>query len=125
MVGDIITHNYVRLFHQSLPFPSIGDIAYLGVYPCTIAGTLLVHRRSPGRDREGPIDSLIVAIGIGTFTWVFLVSPVARDNLVGIIPKTVGMAYPLMDLMLLTVVVRRAVGRGERATSFYPWPWRP
>ncbi len=60
-----------------------------------------------------------MAIGIGTFTWVFLVAPVARDNLVGIIPKTVGMAYPLMDLMLLTVVVRLAVGRGKRATSFY------
>ncbi len=52
VVGDIITHNYVRLFHQSLPFPSIGNIAYLGVYPCMIAGILmLVHGVPAGTGR--------------------------------------------------------------------------
>ena len=118
--GDVITHNYERLLHRQLPFPSIGDVFYLAVYPCMIAGILmLVRRRSPGRDRDSLIDSLIVAVGIGTFSWVFLVSPVARDNLVDFVPKAVGMAYPLMDLMMLTVVVRLAVGRGKRAPAFY------
>jgi diguanylate cyclase (GGDEF)-like protein/PAS domain S-box-containing protein len=120
LVGDAITRNYELLFHGPLPFPSIGDAFYLAVYPCMIAGILtLVRRRSPGRDADSLIDSLIVTIGIGTFSWVFLVSPVARDNLVDFVPKAVGMAYPLMDLMLLVVVVRLAVGLGKRPPSFY------
>ncbi|HKZ75593.1 MAG TPA: PAS domain S-box protein, partial [Actinomycetota bacterium] len=120
VAGDVVTQNYERLFGSPLPFPSIGDVYYLAIYPCMIAGILmLVHRRTPGRDREGLIDSLIVAIGIGTISWVFLVSPIAMDNLVGFVPKVVSMAYPLMDLMLLVVVVRLAIGGGKRAVSFY------
>jgi len=120
VAGDVLTQNYEFLFGRPLPFPSIGDVYYLGLYPCMIAGILmLVHRRSPGGDREGLIDSLIVAIGIGTISWVFLVSPIARDNLVGLVPKVVSMAYPLMDLMLFVVVVRLAIGGGKRAASFY------
>src|SRR3972149_958684 len=73
VAGGVITQNYERLFGTTLPFPSLGDVYYLAIYPCTIAGILmLVHRRTPGRDREGLIDSLIVAIGIGTISWVFL-----------------------------------------------------
>ena len=38
-----------------LPFPSISDALYLSVYPCLIAGLLLlIHSRNPGRDRAQP-----------------------------------------------------------------------
>jgi hypothetical protein len=64
IIGDVITYNYPKLFHQDIPFPSIGDVFYLAVYPCLIAGLLvLVKERSPGRDRPGLIDSLIITIG--------------------------------------------------------------
>lgn len=120
VAGDVITYNYEKLFGSELPYPSIGDILYLSVYPCLIAGVLLmVHRHSPGRDREGLIDSLIVAIGIGTISWVFLMSPIARTPESNAIQRIVGMAYPFMDLMLLVVVVRLAIGPGRRAPSFY------
>ena len=57
VAGDVITYNYDRLFGVELPFPSIGDILYLSVYPCLIAGILLlVRKRTPGRDRESIID---------------------------------------------------------------------
>ena len=49
VAGDVITYNYDKFFGSALPFPSIGDVAYLSVYPCLIAGILLlVRRRSPG-----------------------------------------------------------------------------
>jgi diguanylate cyclase (GGDEF)-like protein/PAS domain S-box-containing protein len=120
VAGDIITYNYQRFFGAELPFPSIGDAAYLAVYPCLIAGILmLIRRHSPGRDQDGFIDSLIVAIGIGTISWVFLMAPIAQDKLTEPIPKFISMAYPFMDLMLVTVVVRLAIGPGKRALSFY------
>ncbi|HYY07961.1 MAG TPA: EAL domain-containing protein, partial [Actinomycetota bacterium] len=109
-------------FGVDLPFPSVGDVFYLSVYPCLIAGILLLVRRSnPGGDRESVIDSLIVSIGVGTISWVFLLSPIAHSSPLDatVIQKVTAMGYPVMDLILLTVVVRLAIGGGRRAGSFY------
>ena len=80
---------------------------------------LLIRRRNPGRDRDSVIDSMIVAIGVGTMQWVFLMSPVAHDSASTVLQKLVGMAYPFMDLVLLTVVIRLAMGAGKKAPSLY------
>jgi diguanylate cyclase (GGDEF)-like protein/PAS domain S-box-containing protein len=123
VAGDVITYNYDRFFGTELPFPSIGDVFYLSVYPCLIAGILLlVRRRSPGRDRESVIDSLIVAIGVGVISWVFLMAPTAADSASTFVQKVVSMGYPFMDLILLTVIVRLAIGGGRRGLSFYLMP---
>ena len=120
VAGDVITYNYERFFGAELPFPSIGDVFYLSVYPCLIAGILLlVRRRKPGGDRESVIDSLIVAIGVGTVSWVFLLSPLAHDAESSLLQKLTAMGYPAMDLILFTVIVRLAIGSGRRAPSFY------
>ena len=53
-LGDLYTYSYPRLFDREVPFPSIGDGAYLLVYPALMAGLLmLVRRRNPQRDRAG------------------------------------------------------------------------
>ena len=124
VVGDVITYNYATWFNGAeLPFPSIGDVLYLSVYPPLIAGILLiVRRRNPGRDRESVIDSLIVAIGIGVISWVFLMAPTAKDTLSTLPQKLVSMGYPFMDLVLLVVVVRLVIGGGRRGLSFYLLP---
>jgi diguanylate cyclase (GGDEF)-like protein/PAS domain S-box-containing protein len=121
VIGDVITYNYDKFFGGAdLPYPSIGDFFYLAVYPCLVAGVLmLVRRRNPGRDREGMIDSLIVAIGIGTISWVFLMGPTAHGTGSTLIQKLVGMSYPFMDLVLLTVIVRLAIGAGKRPPAFF------
>jgi diguanylate cyclase (GGDEF)-like protein/PAS domain S-box-containing protein len=120
VIGDVITYNYNDFFGTDLPYPSIGDVAYLLVYPCLVGGLLLlIRRRNPGRDRDSVIDSMIVAIGIGTMQWVFLMSPVAHDSASTVLQKLVGMAYPFMDLVLLTVVIRLAMGAGKKAPSLY------
>ena len=120
VAGDVITYNYARFFGTDPPFPSIGDLFYLSVYPFLIAGILLlVRHRSPGRDRTSLIDSLIVGIGVGTISWVFLISPYVADSTLTLAEKLVAMAYPLMDLVLVTVAVRLAVGGGRRSTAFH------
>jgi diguanylate cyclase (GGDEF)-like protein/PAS domain S-box-containing protein len=118
--GDVITYNYAKFFHHEIPFPSIGDVFYLCVYPCLIAGILiLVRRRTPGRDRDSLIDSLIVTVGVGLLSWEFLIAPYARDYTLSLPVKLVSMAYPMMDMLLLAVVVRLSVGAGRRAPAFY------
>ncbi len=118
--GDVITYNYERFFGSEPPFPSIGDAFYLSVYPFLVAGILLmIRRRNPGGDRSSLIDSLIVAVGIGTLSWVFLMAPYVRDETLTLTEKFVAMGYPLMDLILLSVFVRLAVGAGRRPTAFF------
>jgi len=120
IAGDVITYNYPKLFGTDIPFPSVGDVFYLGVYPCLIAGILvLVRRRNPGGDRDSLIDSLIITIGVGLVSWTFLMAPYAHDHTLSVPVKLVSIAYPLMDVLLLAVTVRLAVGGGRREPAFY------
>jgi diguanylate cyclase (GGDEF)-like protein/PAS domain S-box-containing protein len=120
VTGDVITYNYERFFGTELPYPSVGDVFYLSVYPCLFLGILLLIRhRSPGRDRDSAIDSLIVGIGVGVLSWVFLIAPYTHDTSLTTAQKLVSIGYPLMDLMLVTVAIRLAVGRGRKNPSFY------
>jgi diguanylate cyclase (GGDEF)-like protein/PAS domain S-box-containing protein len=123
VAGDVIAYNYELFFMRELPFPSSADVLYLSVYPCLIAGILLlVRRRNPGRDRDSVIDSLIVAIGVGVISWAFLMEPAAQDAGSSLVEKVVGVSYPFMDLFLLTAVVRLVMGPGRRGLSFYLLP---
>jgi PAS domain S-box-containing protein len=118
--GDVITYNYHRFFGTEPPFPSIGDAFYLSVYPFLVAGILmLIRRRNPGGDRASLIDSLIVAVGVGAMSWVFLIAPYVRDETLSLSQKSVAMGYPIMDLIMFSAFVRLAVGSGRRHAAFY------
>jgi PAS domain S-box-containing protein len=120
VAGDVITYNYERFFGTEPPFPSIGDALYLSVYPFLVMGImLLIRRRNPGGDRASLIDSLIVAVGVGAMSWVFLIAPYIRDETLTLPQKLVAMGYPVMDLILFTAFVRLAVGAGRRHLAFY------
>jgi diguanylate cyclase (GGDEF)-like protein/PAS domain S-box-containing protein len=119
--GDVFSYNYDKIFGTELPYPAISDALYLSVYPCIVAGLfLMIRHRGAGRDRGALIDSAMVAIGVGTLSWVFLISPYVHEDfgLTGL-QKLVSMSYPTMDLLLMAVAVRLAVGVGRRAPSFY------
>ncbi|MFL5736759.1 MAG: ATP-binding protein [Actinomycetota bacterium] len=120
VTGDVISYNYERFFGTQLPYPAISDLFYLSVYPCLIAGLLLlIRRRTPGGDRASLIDSFIIVVGASVLSWVYLMAPYAQDPTLTIFQKLISMAYPLMDLLLLAVLVRLAVGVGRRGPSFY------
>ncbi len=117
--GDVLSYNYTRFFGGELPFPSIADPPYLAVYPSLIAGmVLLVRRRNPGRDVASLIDSLIVAVGVGTISWIYLMAPYAHDETLALPTKLISIAYPVMDLVVLVAAVRLAVGAGRRGSVF-------
>jgi diguanylate cyclase (GGDEF)-like protein/PAS domain S-box-containing protein len=120
IAGDVLAYNYQRFFGTELPFPSIADAFYLAVYPTiVIAALVLINRRSPGRDRASMIDSLIITVGVGVLSWVFLMAPYAHDPSLSLPTKLISIAYPLMDVLVLAVAVRLAVGVGSRSASFY------
>src|SRR4051794_27603722 len=119
-LGDLYTYSYPRLFGADVPFPSIGDAAYVLVYPALMAGLLmLVRRRNPERDRAGVIDSLIMTLGLSLLSWVALIAPYLHDDSLGTVAKLVSIAYPLGDIVLLAATIRLAVDSGRREPAFY------
>jgi signal transduction histidine kinase len=118
--GDLFSYNYTRLFGGELPFPSIADAFYLTLYPSLIGGmVLLVRRRSPGLDVASLIDSLIVAVGVGTISWIYLMAPYAHDQTLGLSTKLISISYPVMDLVVFVAAIRLAVGAGRRGSVFH------
>ena len=113
-LGDVYTYS------PNVPFPSPGDALYLTVYPALMAGlVLLVRRRNPISDWAGLIDSLILSLGIGLLSWVFLIAPYIDLSGMTNLAKGVSMAYPLGDVLLLAAAIRLAVDTGRRQPAFY------
>jgi diguanylate cyclase (GGDEF)-like protein/PAS domain S-box-containing protein len=113
--GDVYTYS-----NPDAAFPSLGDAFYLAVYPVLMAGLLLlVKRRNPRRDPAALIDALILTIGVGLLSWVFLIAPNIHLGDISWLGKAVSIAYPLGDVLLLAAAIRLAVDAGKRAPAFY------
>jgi diguanylate cyclase (GGDEF)-like protein/PAS domain S-box-containing protein len=111
--GDIAYDLLTGVFGLGNPFPSVADVLYLITYPLFAAGLLLMVRARSGRsDMAALVDALIVTVGLGLLSWVFLVKPYVEDDSLSWLEKAVSVAYPLGDVLLLAVLVRLLVGAG-------------
>ena len=114
VVGDLLYYAF------DFDFPSLGDVFYLATYPLLVSGLVMVIRaRTPGRDRASLLDASILTLGLGLLAWVFLIEPYTQLSGLTLVDRIMSMAYPLMDILLLAVFVRLAVGAGRRPASFY------
>jgi diguanylate cyclase (GGDEF)-like protein/PAS domain S-box-containing protein len=118
--GDIYTYSYPKLTGAEVPFPSVGDALYVAVYPVLMAGLLLlVRRRTPRRDHPALIDALILSVGVGLLSWVFLIAPNIHLSGLTLLAKLVSAAYPAGDVLLLCAAIRLAVDTGKRVPAFF------
>ena len=118
--GDLYTYSYPKLLGADVGFPSIGDALYLLVYPVLMAGLfILIKRRNPRPDRTALIDALILTIGIGLLSWVFLIAPNIHLTGLTLLANAVSVAYPLGDVLLLAAAIRLAVDAGKRTPAFW------
>jgi diguanylate cyclase (GGDEF)-like protein/PAS domain S-box-containing protein len=118
--GDFYTYSYPNLLGGTVGFPSAGDAMYLLVYPFLVAGLLLlVRRRNPKGDKAAVIDSLILTVGFALLSWVFLIAPNVHLSGLDWLAKSVSVAYPVGDCLLLAAAIRLAVNAGRRVPAFY------
>jgi diguanylate cyclase (GGDEF)-like protein len=101
------------------PFPSVADWLYLLGYPLMAAAlAVLVRRRTGGAtQRASLLDAAVLTTGLGLVTWVFLIVPSAQSG-VTLLEKVVSTAYPVLDVVLLSLSVRLLLTFGGRTTSF-------
>jgi signal transduction histidine kinase len=119
VTADVIFYTYQDILHMEV-FPSVADVFYLAAYPFLMAGLLLLIRaRSPGADRASLLDALIVTVGVGMVSWVFLVGPLVHSPDLTVAARVVSMAYPIMDVLLLATFVRLVVDGGPRPPAFW------
>jgi diguanylate cyclase (GGDEF)-like protein/PAS domain S-box-containing protein len=76
-VGNLLNSTY-WLFGVD-PFPSIGDVFFLGFYPLLFAAVLTAIRAAALRVQWGrlALDATILMLGFGAFFWFFVISPTA------------------------------------------------
>ena len=90
---------------DDIPYPSLADALYLGLYPCCFVGLLLLARCRAGRlPWMLWVDGLIVACGFAAVASALVYGRVLDST--GGDPLTVAtnLAYPMSDVLLLGLV---------------------
>ncbi len=119
LAGDVLWGIYDQFLHVD-PFPSKADVLYLLGYPLIAAAlVMLLRHRSPGQDRRGLIDAMVISVGLGLLAWVFLIRPYAVDHTLTLAEQVISIAYPTMDVLLVAIAARFALSAGSRVPSFY------
>jgi diguanylate cyclase (GGDEF)-like protein/PAS domain S-box-containing protein len=96
-----------QLIGTPLPFPSFADVLYLLTYPLYAAGMLIfIWWRTPGGDRRSVIDALTLTVGLALLSWIYLVWPYVHNPGLSWLQKSVAIAYPLGDVLLLAMLAR-------------------
>ncbi|MGH3044115.1 MAG: sensor histidine kinase [Gaiellaceae bacterium] len=121
VAGEITWHVYWFGLGQD-PFPSLADLFYLAGYPLLAAGLLVLARdrgAQHGQGRAGFIDAMIVTVGAFAIAWTFLMLPYAADESLPVLDRVLSTAYPLMDILLLTLLVRLLFTPGRRSPAMW------
>jgi diguanylate cyclase (GGDEF)-like protein/PAS domain S-box-containing protein len=90
-----------------LPFPSFADGLYLSTYPLYAAALLIfIWWRTPQRDRRSLIDALTLTAGLALLSWLYLILPYVHNPALTWLQKSVAIAYPLGDVLVLAMIAR-------------------
>jgi diguanylate cyclase (GGDEF)-like protein/PAS domain S-box-containing protein len=104
--------------HDTVPFPSWADFLALTSYAVLAAALLgMIRHQVPGRDWPSLIDAGIVTAGVAIVGWTFLVQPrlLGESNA---LETSVALAFPVMDVLLVSLAARMVLGPGTRSAAF-------
>jgi diguanylate cyclase (GGDEF)-like protein/PAS domain S-box-containing protein len=103
---------------ERVPFPSFADILYLATYPLYAGGLLIfIWWRTPDRDRRSLIDALTLTVGLALLSWLYLILPYVHNPGLTWLQKSVSIAYPLGDVLVLAMIARLLAAGAGRTRS--------
>jgi PAS domain S-box-containing protein len=95
-------------------FPGVPDAISLVAYlPVFVALGVLIHRLNPGRDREAWIDASILSVAAASVFGLFIIVPVLNRPGMDSVDIAVAVAYPILDLAVLSSLIWLLVGGGR------------
>ena len=104
--------------HREVPFPSVADVGYLGIYPPVFLGLLLMpHAPVSGLKRVRlTMDTLIAMTAIAIISWHLILADLISQSTDNVLAKSVSVAYPFADLGIVFAVLV-LIGRSGRVRS--------
>jgi diguanylate cyclase (GGDEF)-like protein len=119
LAGDVIYDVQERVLDEA-PFPGPADALYLGAYVAAFTALLMLVRRvHPGRDREAWIDTMIVTVAVAAIVAMIVLVPTMRDSADEDLGSLIALLYPLLDIVMLSGLIRLLVGGGSRNPALY------
>jgi diguanylate cyclase (GGDEF)-like protein/PAS domain S-box-containing protein len=116
VAAGVVFYLYPVLTGRGLWFPSVADGLRLCGYAGLVGGVVWLASRGGGRDWSGLLDAAIVTVGAGLLAFAFLIGPNAVSSGLSGLGRTVAVAYPLVDVLLVAVAVPLVIGgRGTPA----------
>jgi len=112
--GQTIWTVYELWLGRETPFPSFADIGFLGFVPAAVAAIWLLPSRSgAGDNRRRLLDGLTVTCSVALISWSTVLGPTVRAGAASWFALVVSVAYPISDILLLTVALL-ALAQGSR-----------
>ncbi|MEO6714132.1 MAG: EAL domain-containing protein [Mycobacteriales bacterium] len=120
-VGEAAWAVYELGFGIEEPFPSLADLGYLGFYPLTMLGLLSFPSAPDARASRLRTfaDALLIATSAFYVSWVLVLRDLFAATDESGLARLLGLAYPVADVALLSVVVLVAA----RATRTHRLPY--
>ena len=117
-IGDSV-HTLGSHFVDIDAYPGPADAAFVASAGLVACGLLLmVRRRGERTDRTAVLDVAILAAGLAVVAGVVLIAPIARDSSLTTAGKVTSSAYPMADLLLLSLLVLLWTKPGARTAAF-------
>jgi diguanylate cyclase (GGDEF)-like protein len=112
-VGDLLWSCDELLGGRETPFPSIADASYLLFPVFTGAGLLLhPHRTHVSQRLRMLTDGVLVAGSLFALSWVTAFGAALKAGADSPLGLVIALAYPVTDVMLLTITVVMIIGAG-------------
>lgn len=120
VVGNFFWSIYYPLIRLAPPpNPGVSDFIYLTYAPLVAIGLIILIRRNlPRRDLPALIDAAIVTVGVAVTLLITVIDPYLHDSSISTAARTIAIAYPTMDVLVLAVALRFVFSRGRRNSAF-------
>jgi signal transduction histidine kinase len=116
VVGDSIFDGYA-IGNGAVPFPSIADPIYLAAYPILFVAIALLLTRVGRVVRAAAVDAAIVTCAFMLVQWVLVLAPTASAQGSGI-DRSILVAYPAMDILVVAPLAGLVFSRSARTASY-------
>ncbi|CAL9307589.1 EAL domain-containing protein [Streptomyces sp. NPDC095602] len=122
--GNAVWGWYEVVLDRPVPHPSLADVFFLLFAPPAIVGLLVLAKRPVNRAEWVclALDSWLIAGSLLTLSWSLALAHTARFDDESVARAALSLAYPLLDIVLVSMVLalhfRRS--RGNRAKGSRP-----
>ena len=106
-LGMVVWSGYESIGGRDVPFPSLADVGYLATVPLAVAALLIFPTapQRPAAQIRTVVDGLVIGASLLIVSWILALGPVVRGGGTGLLADVIGIAYPLGDVIMATIVL--------------------